>query len=328
MQLLASLRFTFLLLAAVGLAMLLPSPGSKGGLLRPELTQGVAVFLIFFFNGLTLKSQTIPAGLVKWRVHVFVQAALFLVGPALAWLIIGMVPGGLPPGLALGIFYLGALPCAISTCVVFSTAAGGDTTTALFNSTLSNLAGVLLVPIWMATQIDLGENSWQAVGQMVQRTALTVFPPLLLGQLLRIPLLRAAQKHSGTFGRINSFFILFLTYLAFSQTVTDGHWERWPMRDFVVLALAVMTLMVALMLLAWGGVRLAGFNRADSISAFFCSSLKTLAAGIPLADAVFRGTGVETGLVILPIMLYSLISLAIGSVLVRHLAGQRPQAKA
>jgi sodium/bile acid cotransporter 7 len=316
-HILMAMRFAGLLALAIVLAILWPGPGSDGGWLHPDKAKLWAVLLIFFFNGLTLKTSTIGPGLAQWRVHLFVHIALFVVGPALAWVIARAASGWISPDLALGIFYLGALPCAISTAVIYTANAGGNATAALFNSTVANLLGVVLVPLLVASQLEISGDRGEAMMQMIMRTAGMVFPPLFAGQLARIFCRSWVDTRRSWFGKINSSLILFLTYLSFAQSVSDGVWASTPLQEMAVLALAVGVFFLCLTAVTALAIRWVGFAFPEAVAALMCSILKTLAAGIPLAAAIFRDTQVETGVVLIPLLLYFMLSLAAGSVFVR-----------
>ena len=64
----------------------------------------------------------------------------------------------------------------------------------------------------------------------------------------------------------------------------------------------------------------AGFARAERITAVFCGSKKTLAAGVPMAQLIF-GAGPTAGLIILPLLAYHTLQLVVCSSLATRWAG-------
>jgi len=80
--------FTLWLLAAVGLALLFPGLGSKGGFLRPELTTQWGVAVIFFLQGLSLPTRSLAAGYQPKRLHVFVLSWNYLWFPVVMGLLL------------------------------------------------------------------------------------------------------------------------------------------------------------------------------------------------------------------------------------------------
>src|SRR5690606_24800077 len=90
------------------------------------------------------------AGLVKWRVHIVVQAATFGLFPALVLAFIFFAQGHVENDVLLGFFYLAALPGTVSSSVAMTSLARGNVPVAIFNATLSAFLGVFLTPLLMA----------------------------------------------------------------------------------------------------------------------------------------------------------------------------------
>ncbi|MFV0416484.1 MAG: bile acid:sodium symporter [Chthoniobacterales bacterium] len=325
-SILASLQFIFLVACTAGLAFLFPEPGSRGGFLRPESSQYWSIFLIFFFNGAVLQTRSIFKGLLQWRVHLFTQLVIFALAPLLAWLLISLFGGALRKELALGIFFLAVLPCTISTSVVFTTNAGGNSMIALVNSALANVLGVFLVPILISLQMSVSSGGGGNIQEMLARTTMLILPPLFLGQLLRLFFRDKIDPHRKLFGKINSGLILFQTYLIYCQTVTGGIWRRELLASIPVLLFLLVIFAFALMGCIWLGLRVAAFERSSAIASFMCGSQKTVAAGIPLATAVFHGTKIDIALITLPILFYFFIAVTVGSIVGHRLADQHSAA--
>ena len=57
------------------------------------------------------------------------------------------------------------------------------------------------------------------------------------------------------------------------------------------------------------GSRLLGFKKEDEITITFCGSKKSLASGVPMANAIFSGQSASIGAIVLPIMLFHQIQL-------------------
>jgi len=63
--------------------------------------------------------------------------------------------------------------------------------------------------------------------------------------------------------------------------------------------------------------RVAVLDRSRSIAAYFCGTQKSLANGLPIARAIF-GQSPLLGLIVLPLIVYHLLQIAIGSVVARR----------
>ena len=73
--------FTLWLLFAVFLAVLFPAYGSKGGLLYPELSTNIGVWLIFFLQGIALPTSELTYGFCPKSLHVFVLTWNYIIFP-------------------------------------------------------------------------------------------------------------------------------------------------------------------------------------------------------------------------------------------------------
>src|SRR5690606_12031543 len=108
------------------------------------------IALIFFLHGVALSFAALKAGTLRWPLHLVVQTSTFLLFPLLGLALMQLLEGHVAPALALGCFYLCALPSTVSSSVALTNAAGGNVAGALFNATLSSLLGVFLTPLWVA----------------------------------------------------------------------------------------------------------------------------------------------------------------------------------
>ena len=111
----------------IAAAWLFPNAASKGGWLRPEATTDVGVALIFLLQGMALPTAALAQGASRWRLHLLVQAFTF-VGFPLIGLGLDLLAGRfLTPDLRLGFLFLCVLPSTVSSSVVLTQLAGGNT---------------------------------------------------------------------------------------------------------------------------------------------------------------------------------------------------------
>lgn len=309
---------------AVGLAFLWPAGGAKGGWLRSEVTTNLGVAVIFLLQGLLLPTEDLWRGLRQWRLHLFVQVFGFVVIPALV-LLADLVGGHLiPPELRLGFLYLAILPTTISTATVFTTKAGGNIAGAIFNTSVSNVLGIFIVPFWSAWILSSTLGQAVAVWPLLQQIMLLLLLPLVVGQVLRPWLKGFAGRHRQAIGRINTNIIYFIIYAAFCNSVVEGVWSDHGL-GVVLLALALVAVLLAVvMVLATGLLRLFRFDAEASVTGLFCATQKTLAAGVPMAKSIFAGaaaaSGAEAapalGLILLPLMCYHPLQIIVGGWLI------------
>lgn len=314
------------LLATVGLAFLLPEPGAAGGVLRTEVTTDLGIALIFLLQGLLLRTEELWRDLRHWRLHGFVQGYGFVVTPLLV-LLADLIWGRmLQPELRIGFLFMAILPTTISSATVFSTQAGGSVAGAVFNTAVSNILGIFIVPFWSAWVLAATLGQVVAVWPMLQKIMLLLLLPLVVGQVLR-PWLRAvADPRRRTIGRINTGIVFFIIYAAFCNSVAAGLWHDHGVRMLVWVLILVSVLLAVVMSLAWVLLRGLRFSRPDFITGLFCGTQKTLAAGVPMAESVFAdqvdGAAGALGLILLPLLCYHVLQLVVGGWLVGRWAPQ------
>jgi sodium/bile acid cotransporter 7 len=303
---------------AVVAAALDPALGATGSPLRLDRLVLLSVSLVFFLHGAQLPSESLVRGARNWRLHLVVQGTTFVVLPLAGLAVWLATRGWLPPGLALGAFYVGVVSSTISSAIAYTALAGGNVPAAVFNATLSGILGVLLTPTLtglVATTAGVHVPVLDAIASVVTRLLL----PLLAGQLLRPLLAGFLGRHRQATAIVDRGAIVAIVYLAFCDSILAGVWANtawWSLAGTLVLAGA---------LFAFGTwvpgalARRLGFDRADTITAVFCGSQKSLANGMPIANVLFGGNP-ALGLIVLPMLVYHQLQLVYGAVLARRWA--------
>ncbi|MBI5062881.1 MAG: bile acid:sodium symporter [Desulfatitalea sp.] len=309
--------------AAVGLAWLFPRPGATGGLLRSELLTRWGVMLIFFFQGLTLSLTVLRSGVMQWRLHLFVQFFVFGLIPLLALTLIALGRTLLPEALRLGFLLLAVLPTTIATNVAYTALTKGNVAGAVFNSTLSNLAGIFITPLWISLWLQAG-GAALPLGKLFLDISLMLLVPLLAGQVCRPFVQRWVDRHKQHFSIASSLIILFIVHAAFCNSWKHNIWAAHGHRTILLAAAGAALLFTAATGLAYAGARLLRFDRGNALAALFCAPQKTLAAGAPLAKLIFAAHP-ELSLILLPILLYHPLQLLAGGLMIHRI--NHPSAK-
>jgi sodium/bile acid cotransporter 7 len=293
----------------VALAFAAPEPGARGGALAPELTNKLGVALIFFLHGAGLSLAAMLEGTRRYRVHLLVQLTTFGLFPLVGFALSPLVARFYGPGLALGFFFLCALPSTVSSSVAMTALARGNVAAAVFNATLSSLLGVVLTPFWVGLYLSR-TGITLPFGDVVLDLLRWLVLPLALGQVSRPVLKRFLERHRAAVSVVDRATILLLVYTSFCDSVKGGVFSQNGLASsFVVLCLDTALLSAALGLLSWLA-RPLRLSHGDRSAAVFCGSKKTLAGGVPMAKVMF-GNGPSLGLILLPILLYHSIQLVI-----------------
>jgi solute carrier family 10 (sodium/bile acid cotransporter), member 7 len=307
---------------AVGLAWLAPSVGAPGSGLHPELLNKVGVALIFFLNGVALSFAAMKAGAMRWPVHVTVQATTFIFFPLVGWLIMMLPERLVSAELAMGFFFLCAVPSTVSSSVAMTAAARGNVPVAVFNATLSSVIGIFATPMLVAWRFH-ADGAGLPLGKVLLDLFLWLLLPFIVGQLCRPWLAKWAAANKGFINKVDRGTILFIIYSSFCDSIQRGIWSG---RGSAVLTALIGALIIfAIVFYAVGAVSKAeGFNAADRISAIFCGSKKSLATGIPMAQLIFAGDP-RLGLILLPLMIYHPLQLLICGALAGRWAARKDE---
>ncbi len=309
------------LLAAVLLAFAFPGPGSHGGVLHADAVNNLGIALILFLQGLSLAFEQVRNGAGNWRLHTIIQGFTFVVFPIVGLLFAFLVPlawPGEPAAIRDGFLYLCVLPSTVSTSVVLTAVARGNTAGALFNAALSNIAGVVATPLLVQLLMNRTGSSGSFGPLLLQITLLTLLP-FAAGMILRRWLHAAVDRRKIWITRISNGVILFIVYAAFCDSVKQRIWQQHgALLTLQVGGLAAL-LFVVISLLAHGACLVLKLDRGDRIAAYFCAVKKTLAMGVPLAVLIF-GDRADLPLILLPIMFYHPLQLFLNGLIANHWA--------
>ena len=306
---------------AVALAFLFPAAGARGGALHADLVTNFGVAVILFLQGLSLALEKIRRGAGNWRLHGVIQAFTFVVFPLAGFALDGIVPRlwpGEPEAIRFGFLYLCVLPSTISTSVVLTSVARGNTAGALFNAALSNILGVMVTPLLIHLLMKTSGQS-APFGPLLFKILLLTLVPFAAGMWLRNFVAGWVEGHKAWVNRISNAVVLFIVYSAFCDSVQERIWDLYGAALVGRLFFLVVALFTAISLSVYGVCQALRLDREDEIAAYFCSVKKTLAMGVPLAALIF-GPRSDLPLILLPIMLYHPLQLLVNGILANRWA--------
>lgn len=306
--------FILALFVAVALAFQFPEWGQRGGKLHSETTTEFGIILVFLIQGWLLPTEVLARCVFNWKVHLFIQLFVFLVFPLLALGGDNLWGPVLPQNLRTGFFFLAVLPTTITSAVIYTSQAGGNTATALANTTISNLAGVVITPLWMTLLVSSAGTTTGDLGPVFWKLTKLILIPSFFGQIGHL-FCKSALPYIRTPGQyLNQSIIIFIVFAAFSNSVAGGVWKGQG-ADIVVTTSFICLVLYAVGngLSLWSS-RVLGFSVEDRPAIFYCSTQKTLAAAVPLGTSLF-GSDPAFGIILLPVMIYHPIQLILGAFL-------------
>jgi len=326
MQFIKKNGFILALLAAVVLAWLFPELGAPDGVLQAGLLGKAGVMVIFLLQGLTLRTRELTGGLKDVRLHAFVQGWIFL-GSALFHIAAALILRALGySDLAAGFLYLALLPTTITSAILFTSAGGGNVPGAIFNTTLSNIVGVFWVPMGCLLLFAAdGGFPVAMVGPLLVKIAKLILLPLVIGQLARPFVFDQSwfKRISPSFKYVNHSIILFIVFTTLSDSFLSHAWAGTSAGALMALIFLTAGAVLGVHAAVWISSSWVASRRTDRITALFCGSQKTLAAGAPMAVAIFASSEqlaqVNPGLLLLPLLCYHPLQLFLAALLLPKL---------
>lgn len=311
-------NLVLMLIATVLLATVLPVHG-RGVAVLDGLTQA-AVALLFFLQGSKLSRRAVLEGLLHWRLHALVFAATFVLFPLLGLALRPWLQPWVGPELYLGVLFICALPSTVQSSIAFTSMARGNVAAAMCSASTSNVLGMVLTPVLMATMAgnSAAQGGVHLSWHTLEGIAGTLLLPFVAGQALQRWTGPWVAKHKAWVRVSDQSTILLVVYGAFSAATVEGLYRHLPPVTFLAVLAICATLLAIVMVLLTVVSRALGFSREDEIAIVFCGSKKTLASGVPMAQILFAGHAV--GLVVLPLMVFHQLQLMVCASLARRYA--------
>lgn len=312
--------FTILLVLTVLLALQLPISGAPAHWF--SLATKVAIAALFFLHGARLSREVVIAGMLHWRLHLMILAATFLLFPLVGFGMATLLKGTLSPALFIGVLYLCTLPSTVQSSIAFTSMAGGNVPAAICAASASNIFGMVLTPLLCGLILSAGGHGGVSLDAMLQ-IFVQLLLPFIAGQLLQPLIGNWVRAHKKILMPIDRGSILMVVYGAFSESMIEGIWHTFDIADIVLILVIDVVLLAAMLAITMLGSRRLGFGREDEIAITFCGSKKSLASGVPMANAIFAGQPI--GAIVLPLMLFHQIQLMACAVIAQRYAARAPK---
>ena len=153
----------------------------------------LCVSLIFLITGCTLPTKVLLENYSHWKVHLYVQIQCFLMTSAVVYGVVSATATNrnfMDPGLLVGMIFSGVVPTTISSNVVLTRQANGNTAMTVVQSTIGNLLAPFITPllITMYTSTDAwytdflprnGDDYGAVYSRVLKELGLSVFLPLV-----------------------------------------------------------------------------------------------------------------------------------------------------
>ena len=119
----------------------------------------LSVSLVFFVTGCTLSTRVLLDNFRRWKVHLFIQIQCFLMASAIVFAIVSATATNqsfMDPALLVGMIIGGCLPTTISSNVVMTRQAHGNTALTVVETTIGNFLSPFLSPLLVQMYVSSG----------------------------------------------------------------------------------------------------------------------------------------------------------------------------
>ena len=296
----------------------MPWIGVNNGPLYPQFTiKYLAVIVIFFNSGLSLRPDDLNSAFFNYKIHLFIQLFTFIFIPIFIYLIVVCLKSmtKINEYLLRGILVVSCMPPPVSSAVIITKAIGGNEASAVFNSVLGSFLGIFITPVILFGLV--GVSGPIPMMTIVMQLTITVIIPLVLGQIMRSHVKMWLERKKPLLSAIGNFMLLMIIFGAFCDTFSSnmkgvGHQEIL----FVLFFIVVMQL--ALLRLIFQMSKKLNFVKEDAIAVMFCSTHKSLTLGIPILKIIYMNDPFLP-FVCIPLLIYHPCQILLGGVLVPYM---------
>jgi len=296
-----------------------PWIGQKGGPLYPEITiKYIAVSIIFFNSGLSLKTDELKAAVFHFRLHGFIQSFTFIFIPAIISVLVYLLKStsSINEYLLRGILVVACMPPPVSSAVIITKSIGGNDAGAIFNSALGSFMGIFVTPALLLMLV--GVSGAVPIMNIINTLSITVVLPLFAGQLVRMYIKDWLEETKPPLGQIGNFMLLMIIYTTFCDTFASDVSAVKPL-ELLIVALLILLIQLSFLYLifstcATNNVSF-GFSKADIVALMFCSTHKSLTLGMPILKIIYAGD-IILPFISIPLLIYHPTQILLGGFLV------------
>jgi len=296
-----------------------PWIGQKGGPLYPEITiKYIAVSIIFFNSGLSLKTDELKAAVFHFRLHGFIQSFTFIFIPAIISVLVYLLKStsSINEYLLRGILVVACMPPPVSSAVIITKSIGGNDAGAIFNSALGSFMGIFVTPALLLMLV--GVSGAVPIMNIINTLSITVVLPLFAGQLVRMYIKDWLEETKPPLGQIGSFMLLMIIYTTFCDTFASDVSAVKPL-ELLIVALLILLIQLSFLYLIFSTCATNnlsfGFSKADIVALMFCSTHKSLTLGMPILKIIYAGD-IILPFISIPLLIYHPTQILLGGFLV------------
>lgn len=304
-------------------------PASRQKTKRTVITY-LSVSVIFFINGCTLPTRLLIENYKRWKLHFFVQLQCYLVCSAATFGIVSLCatnPKFLDPWLLIGFLFVGSAPTTMSSNVVMTRQAHGNTALTVVQSVLGQFLCPFLSPIivqmylssgaWYSQVLEKGSGYGEIYRRVFMQLGLSLFLPMAVGQVVQyfVPKVCKRVFVEWRLMKLSSVALLTLVWQTFDQAFQSKAFEsveRSNIIFIVFICAALYFLWTALCFTA----SIVWLPKKDVIACCYCCPAKALAMVVPLTSVMYINISpVEQSKMQIPAIIFQAFQVGIGGLM-------------
>src|ERR1051325_7586867 len=274
---------------------------------EPRLTMGASLFLMAF----TMPTRSLVAEFHRPYASLWAVFLSYGLVPASAWLI-GLATADVD--LRIGLILISAVPCTLSSAILWTRMAGGNEATALLTVMGTTFTSWFLTTAWLyvltgtTTRFDLFAVAFDLIVGLIV--------PVMIGQALRrIPWCKQiAERHKlfiSTLSQLCVLAIILRAGVSVGEKLhgqnADGATEIFAWGIGLAVALHLFALGSGLVTSRW-----LGFDRGRQIAVGFSASQKTLQVSLVLYEQFYKA---EYAYAVIPLLFYHVGQLLLDTII-------------
>ena len=213
------------------------------------------------------------------------------------------------PALLVGMIFLGSVPTTLSSNVVMTGQAHGNTALTVVQTTIGNFVGPFVSPLlvkmytstgaWYTDYLTKAEAAGGGFGEVYRRVFMqlgfSVYLPMVVGQVIQnlFPEQTNTLFIKWKVKKINSFALLIIIWQTFDQAFATGVFTSVKPSNLVFIVFMNIAFFLIWLLVSFV-TSVPWLGRKDVVSVCYCVPAKTPAMGVPLSNVMFVGLSLVT----------------------------------
>ncbi|TVO73437.1 bile acid:sodium symporter [Sedimenticola selenatireducens] len=268
------------------------------------------VVTIFLINGYQTQLNAMPLSGRIWTTALIAVVINLILSPFLGLLTATLL--ALPTGAAIGIIVTATVPSTLSSGIVMTHLAGGDSAKALFLTILLNLLGVFTIPFMLPVVLENVGSIELSPWPLLKQLMIIVLIPFIIGMLGRRTL-QISPKHV-IIRYLPSTCVIATVWM--SVSASSETLKEISLTLIGIIIFGAILLHAVLLLLCLGSRIFNPSDRGEWIALMFTASQKTL----PVAVGVLAALNQPIGVALVACILFHFLQLFVDSILAARLA--------